>query len=219
MGLVVNMFLCLALCLVTLVAATMELHNAMYKAIDENCSGIGKLKTCNSGTTPGVIHTKAVLAGRTTVENDGNRKVDGGVVVDASIKVHVQGKWSSDKTRNIMVNAAAKALDQITYSDKDNCYTVSGKGKYCNIADMVRLNMEPVNDIANYLWVEVSGGGPNQFDFQCCRTKDKVSDKLGGLSGPFKDAYGKKLTKEVRCRIYGLQTCEQCGIKHDMHIP
>ncbi|KAH7091587.1 hypothetical protein FB567DRAFT_589466 [Paraphoma chrysanthemicola] len=175
-----------------------ELYKSVYRAIDKEYHGTGNVKECSSGSSPDTISTKAVTR-RTSVDKDGNRKVDGGIVVDASIRVLVQGKWSSDKTREIMVNVAAKALEQLTYSTRTTA----------------TQSLVKASSVTLRIWVELRGGGSNTFDFQCCKTKDKVSDKSGDLSGPIKDAHGKLLTKEVRCFIYGLQTCEQCGSKCD----
>ncbi|KAH7091586.1 hypothetical protein FB567DRAFT_546299 [Paraphoma chrysanthemicola] len=195
------------------------LYKPIYTAIEEQCHGYqsGKAKYCDWAGYWNKIPTKGVKGGVASEDKAGNRKVIDGQIVDTNIELWAEGKWANDGLRKILINAAAKALEQLTNDVKANCYYVPGRGNMCNIGDFVRINMEPINGEANYLWVTLRSGDTKyvRHDLQCCRSQGMVSDKLNELSQTTSKAYGKPFTKEVRCLVTGVVTCKECGSKCD----
>ncbi|KAH7091583.1 hypothetical protein FB567DRAFT_546296 [Paraphoma chrysanthemicola] len=169
------------------------MHKVVYGALEQQCRG----NECKGAWVK--IPTRIVVRAWLSVTVGGQKHADDAIVQDANLEIWAEGKWANDGIRKIMINTVAKTLEELTASTNENCYrALDTEYKYfCNTADMVRINLPPIANTPNYLWQ-----GPR-------------GDENAGSGGAAKDAFGREFTRDVRCLVTGLVTCEECGKKCD----
>jgi hypothetical protein len=104
-----------------------------------------------------------------------------------------------------LTHYATEALTETGTSE--NCYAVPGHGKFCNIGNFIRVNLD-------------RGTGDKVHGvFRCCPTRYKVDGVLDSMKDDFVAAYPppyKAYSRDVKCLIKGMTGCEDCDSRCDV---
>jgi hypothetical protein len=84
----------------------------------------------------------------------------------------------------------------------------------CNTPDFIRINMPALNGQNNYMHVHFRGGFV-YGSFKCCATRDRVDLAADRVAKGASRLWGINWSREVRCLVTGLVTCEECGSRCD----
>jgi hypothetical protein len=101
-------------------------------------------------------------------------------------------------------------------TDYSNCFLVqSSNTKLCNLGDFIRINLPGgQHGRNNYMHIWLRGDHVTN-EFRCCpnrKVADRVLDNTGDeLAGFFNMGF----SRDVRCLIDHMLTCEDCGPKCD----
>jgi hypothetical protein len=110
---------------------------------------------------------------------------------------------------------ATEALTETGTSE--NCYAVPGHGKFCNIGNFIRVNLDRGTG-DNHMWVTLYGDKVHGV-FKCCPTRYKVDGALDSMKDDFVAAYPppyKAYSRDVKCLIKGMTSCEDCDSRCDV---
>ncbi|KAH4117311.1 hypothetical protein HBH98_145240 [Parastagonospora nodorum] len=181
----------------------LELYSAVYGALDRNFparpgpSGCSGVKNSNFG-------------GRCM-------KAWPALTVPCTTNIYeIHARWESPDIRHLLIQAAAGALQQMTYENvigPTNCYDMAGT-RACNVGSAVRVNF-PNSDGGgtNYLHFMLYNYWTDYGNYYCCQGNkreriDKVLDKLGpSIKEQFSGWKDKDFTRDSRCIINGWQSC------------
>jgi hypothetical protein len=144
--------------------------------------------------------------------------------------------WEDEQHRPLLINAVAKTMREPSNPSapspatanhrtetgtetgtSENCYAVPGNGKYCNVGNFIRVNLDRGTG-DNHMWVRVYGDKV-QGQFRCCSTRYKVDGGFDSMKDDFVDAYPppyKSYSRDVKGLIKGMTSCEDCGLKYDV---
>jgi hypothetical protein len=110
------------------------------------------------------------------------------------------------------------SLGVLTLSDK-NSYWVPGQAKkFANVPDFIRINL-PADGAGKesgmHLNLDCTGKLAGQ-KFWCCPSRKDVDKVIDYVGGNYKALFmGKDFSRDVRCLINHMTTCEDCGSKCD----
>jgi hypothetical protein len=112
-------------------------------------------------------------------------------------------------------NLCTEALTETGTSE--NCYAVPGHQKFCNVGDLIRINLPTASgtvDHRNYLHIQLYGDTVTG-EFKCCPTRYKVDQGLDKFGQDVQNGFQTPWSKDTRCLIWGSYICESCGSKCD----
>ena len=135
----------------------------------------------------------------------------------------IKANWATDQIRRLMLGTVASIMEEGTSDLSSNCYPVAGHERFCNMGDIVRVNLPPSKhagqdnvpyhqrkEQSNYMWVTLSSFAKQTWDnFHCCETRQRFTWGLEQFIEEYKEAFeGMTYNLSMRCMITNMDTCE-----------
>jgi hypothetical protein len=113
-----------------------------------------------------------------------------------------------------MQRKADLSIADLTANDL-NCYVVQAANmKLCNLGDFIRVNLPAGQHHYNFMQISLRGDRVTN-EFHCCPTRKVIDSRLDVDRDEFARLFNKDFSRDVRCLIHSMLTCEDCGGKCD----